>query len=352
MEKFFDEGQKLTQKSKYGEALKKFRRALNKAENADDELACRMALGDTCRMTGDFTEAVGHYEAAIILASDVDALALNDATVGLGLAKRALGFWKDSIKNLKKAETFYKKSKDEEGQAFTKWARAGALRIKGDIPEAYENFTEARKLFKALGDKSAEGYAMCGMGGTARVLGRYGKSMEHYKKANEVFKSLKDTFGTAYSHCGIGNAHRMKGEFDEAREQFVRASQLYSRIGDIVSYAYTLWSLAKTHMLTGHSVLAYKYVKEARSLFKKTCDPRGMIYCKLSVAEINSLRGNKVRAKALVDEALAEAKQWGFGVELCHAKALDAIISEASKVECYKKLGIKLSYNKLPMNIP
>ncbi len=352
MEKFFKEAERLRKLSKYGAALKKYRHALKKAVDEEDELACRMALGNTCRMTGDFNEAVGHYEAAVGLAGILDKEVANDASVGLALSKRALGYWKESIALLKKAEAFYNKNNDPEGAAFARWAKAGALRIKGDIPGAFDNFIEARKLFKTLGDKSGEGYCLCGMGGSARVLGRPARSLEHYKRANETFKELKDTFGIAYSHCGIGNALRMQGDFDEAREQFVRASQLYVRIGDVVSYAYTLWGLAKTHIMTGHSVLSYKYLKEARSLFKKTADPRGIIYCKLSIAEINAIRGNKVRAKALVDEAINEAKDWGFAVEGCHARALDSILDGGKPVECYKGLGLRLSYKTPPMNIP
>ncbi len=352
MEKFIQEAERLASASKYYEALKKYRRALNKAEGDEDELFCRMALGDTCRMTGDFIEAVAHYERAVKLASTIDKEASIDASVGLALSKRALGHWKESLALLKKADAFYKKNKDSEGLAFTLWAKAGALRIKGDIPQAYESFTEARKLFKTLGDISGEGYCLCGMGGTARVLGRPARSKEHYTKANLVFRDLKDTFGTAYSHCGLGNALRMQGEHDEAREQFIRASQLYVRIGDTVSYAYTLWSLAKTHVMTGYSVLAYKYLKEARSLFKKTADPRGIIYCKLSIAEINAIRGNKVRATTLIAEAVKEAKEWGFAVEGCHALAAGKLLAEGGPVECYKKLGIKHSYKSFPMNIP
>ena len=183
-------------------------------------------------------------------------------------------------------------------------------------------------------------------------MGRAARSMEHYTKANQVFRGLKDTFGTAYSHCGMGNALRMRGEHEEAREQFVRASQLYVRIGDTVSYAYTLWSLAKTHMMTGYSVLAYKYVKEARSLFKKTSDPRGIIYCKLSIAEMNSIKGNKARAKTLITEAVKEAKEWGFAVEGCHALAAEKLLDGAGPVECYRKLGLSLSFKSFPMNIP
>jgi tetratricopeptide (TPR) repeat protein len=353
VDELFRRARALAGRSKYAEARKLYRRALKKAGDEDDELACRLALGDTCRMTGDFTEASEHYVEAVSLADSAgEKETAHDARVGLALSRRALGYWKDSLSLLKRAGRFYSGRGDAEGEAFVLWATAGTLRIKGDIPTAYESFKDARKRFRKLGDASGEGYSLCGMGGTARVLGRFDRSLGHYTDANGMFRDLGDAFGTAYSHCGIGNALRMKEDYAAARENFVRASQLYNRIGDIVSYAYTLWSLGKTHMMGGNLVLAYKYTKDARRLFKKTGDPRGLIYAELSVAEINSLKGLKSRARALVREALGEASEWGFQVERCHAEVLGVLLEGAPEGSCYKRLGLKLPHKSIPVNIP
>jgi len=356
MREQFGKAQALARASKYRKALSSFRRALKKATESGERMECHMAIADTCRMTGDFEDAASHYREALSLMSR-SAPERTDASVGLALAQRALGYHAESIKALDKAILFYGKRDDPEGLAFARWAKAGALRIEGDIPAAIKEFGEARKMFKALKDRHATGYSLCGLGGTHRVKGEFDRSLDYYTEANELFLTLKDTFGIAYSHCGIGNACRMKGDQDLAREQFVRASTLYRRIGDIVSFSYTLWSLGETHMITGNMPLAEKYFKDAQRNFRQTKDPRGLIYCRLAIGETKLLLGTSAQKRAEARRYFTEARdmaaRWKFGVELCHAEALISFLEEGSTDNsCYKALGLKLSFDKVPFNIP
>jgi len=356
MREQFRKAQELAKASKYRKALNSFRRALKKASGRAEQIECHMAIADTCRMTGDFEEAVLHYKEAIKLMPP-KAPECTDASVGLALANRALGYHAEAIKALDKAMGYYQKCEDREGLAFATWAKAGSLRIKGDIPGALKHFREARKMFKSIGEWHAVGYSLCGLGGSSRVKGEFEKSLEFYREANELFSSLKDTFGIAYSHCGIGNALRMQGDHDQAREHFVRASTLYQRIGDIVSFSYTLWSLGKTHMITGNLPLAEKYFKDAQRNFRKTKDPRGLIYCRLAIGESKLMLGSSAQKRAEARRYFTEARdlasKWKFGVELCHSEALLSFIEEGrTDNSCYRKLGLRLSFDKVPFNIP
>jgi tetratricopeptide (TPR) repeat protein len=356
MRKQFIKAQALARSSKYKKALSSFRRALMKAQGPGEQIECHMAIADTCRMTGDFEDSVVHYKKAISLMPR-NAPERTDASVGLALANRALGYHAEAIKALDKAVSYYGKRDDREGLAFATWARAGALRVKGDIPGALKQFRDARGMFKALGDWPAVGYSLCGMGGASRVKGDFGKSLEYYREANELFASLKDTFGTAYSHCGIGNALRMEGDHERARNHFVRASELYQRIGDIVSFSYTLWSLGKTHMITGNLPLAEKYFKDAQRNFRKTRDPRGLIYCRLAIGESKLMLGSsaqrRAEARRYFTDAMDMAARWKFGIELCHSEALMSFLDEGrTDNSCYRALGLRLSFVSVPFNIP
>ncbi len=349
-------GQAFVKLSKYKKALAAFRRSLKHAADNEEMVECHMAIADTCRMTGDFEESSRNYKEALSLMSR-NAPERMDANVGLALSRRALGYHKDALKALDKALASYTKKEDQVGVAFATWARAGTLRIKGDIPSALKEFKASRKLFKALKDEPGVGYSLCGMGGTSRVKGDFDKSLEYYKEANELFRRLKDSFGTAYSHCGIGNALRMMGDYDDARDQFVSASSLYRRIGDIVSFSYTLWSLGKTHMLTGNLLLAEKYFKDAQRNFRITKDPRGLAYCRMGIGEGKLLMGNsaqrRVEARRYFTEARDICAEWEFGVELCHASALLSFLDDGQTDNSgYKALGLKLTYETVPFNIP
>jgi tetratricopeptide (TPR) repeat protein len=355
----FAEGQSLVKRSKYREALRVFKRTLKAAADEDERIESLMALADTARMTGDYNLAVDWYVGALEAmeqAADPDEVRAFDAMAGLALAKRAMGHWAAALAALAPAEAHYAETGDAEGMAFVTWARAGTLRIKGDIPEAVKGFTLARKLFAKLNDPSGVGYSDCGIGGTSRVLGDYKRSMKHYEQANEAFRAMRDSFGTAYSHCGLGNAMRMEGRYEDAREQFLRATTIYQRISDVVSYSYTLWSLGKTHAMLGNLGLAEKFYKDARTNFRRTRDPRGVVYCRLGLAELIALASpGKAASTAAAGaaRALREAEAWEFGVEAAHARVLlgwlrDGVVDNAP----YRALGLRLRYDSAPFNIP
>jgi hypothetical protein len=97
---------------------------------------------------------------------------------------------------------------------------------------------------------------------------------------------------------------------------------------------------------------AETYFKEAQGLFRKTKDPRGLIYCRLGFGELAMLRGKPKTAEQYFRKSIAEAKEYGFSVELCHASMLLSYLAGKKKTVCYNTLGIKAGYTEAPFNIP
>lgn len=360
----------LRQRSQYRQALLLYKRALKRGQrppavatatplkgvsdpSGKDRLECLLAIADTYRIIGEFGNAEKHYSRAVELAGKLkDVSSALDGKVGFGLSRRALGDWRAALRAFKLAEAAYRGLDDREGVAFCLWARAGALRIKGDIPGAIRTFKAALKAFTSLKHEQGIGYCLCGLGGTTRIKGLFKDSLGYYMKANKLFLRLRDTFGVAYSHCGIGNALRMQGEYEPARAHFRRAITLYRRIGDIVSYSYTLWSMGKTCMMLNKHSLAERYFRESMGLFKKTKDPRGVIYSRIGIAELRFLANRRSEARKAAQTALKEAGAHGFSVEKCHSRFLLSCIDGRADAGCYKRLGLRLGFKTVPINIP
>lgn len=346
----------LREKSLYRQALRNFEKALKgyiSLRDSNGIFSALLALGDTYRMTGNFDQAADRYAGAIDLARQLKSPVLvTDAMVGLGLSLRAQGDWKGALRNIETAHKIYIRKEDIEGIAFTLWAKAGTLRIKGSIPEAILTFREARKAFQSLKDRNGYGYCLCGLGGASRIAGRFKDSLKYYMAANGLFSGMKDTFGTAYSYCGIGNAHRMLGDYKTAFAYFGKATRLYEKIGDVVSYSYTLWGLATGHKMLGDYSKAVHYLDKAMTNFRKTKDPRGIIYCRLGFGEIALLTGDRAPAKRHIESALKESAAYGFAVERCYAETLAQMLSGKVDNSCYERLGLKLRFRSLPLNIP
>lgn len=363
--------EELREKSRYRQSMTLFKKGLaGYAKIHDDEgtYRCLLALGGLYRMVGDFDLASKNYEEAIDLArAAMSPVEVADAEVGLGLSLRAQGKWREAIRLIGKSGKIYEKQNDCHGIAFTLWAKAGALRIKGDIIEAIKTFKESYEAYRSMKDSQGTGYCLCGIGGASRIAGRFRDSLKFYVAANGIFSSSRDTFGRAYSYCGIGNAYRMLGDYKNAFTYFSKATRLYKKIGDKVSYAYTLWGLGTAYKMTGDYKKARSSFTKAKQFFKKTKDPRGLIYCELGSGEIALIEGKNSLAGKYLLSAMEGSTDYGFAVEKCYAETaisfMDSLSRRPGKVEkvsfqgktaetCYNRLGLRLRFQALPLNIP
>jgi tetratricopeptide (TPR) repeat protein len=363
--------EELREKSQYRQSLNLFKKGLAeyaKTHDREGTYQCLLALGGLYRMVGNFDLASENYTEAIDLARKAKSrIEVADAKTGLGLSLRAQGKWKKAIKLIGESQKIYEREYDSHGIAFTLWAKAGALRIKGDIIEAIKTFKESYEVFKSMKDSPGTGYCLCGIGGASRIAGRFSDSLKFYTAANRLFSSIKDTFGRAYSYCGIGNAYRMLGDYGNAFAYFSRAARLYKKMGDKVSYAYTLWGLGTAYKMTGDYKKARNSFTNAKHFFKRTKDPRGLIYCDLGFGEVALIEGKNSIAKKYLLKALEGSKDYGFAVEECYARTAYSFTNSTrhhrSKEEkggspgkhdntCYERLGLRLGFQALPLNIP
>ncbi|MCI4624997.1 MAG: tetratricopeptide repeat protein [Candidatus Magnetoovum sp. WYHC-5] len=319
----------LRQRSLYCEALTEYEWALNRLEkDTRGRLSCLIAIADTKRMTGDFVGASKTYTEAIDTAKRLALVqSYNDARLGLALARRALGLWREAFLHIRDVKQYYLSVGDNHGYAFTLWAEAGTLRVKGDIKACLETFKESAILFKSQKDRNAEAYCLCGLGGASRVAGNYRQSLDYYKCANAVFskggalphRGEVDRFGLAYSFCGIGNAYRMTAQYESAAQYFKKALYHYNIIGDIVSSAYTLWSYGMLCLLLGKLDAASKYFNDSMAFFLKTNDVRGQAYGFLGLCQLAYLSADTQNSYKLLKKALNITKKHSFLLEKCHA---------------------------------
>jgi tetratricopeptide (TPR) repeat protein len=355
-DKILCRAEKLRDRSAYIESLHLFKKALRgytRVHDKESMIHCMLSLGDTYRMTGDFDLAVTKYKEAIEVARQIKSpVKVADARIGLGLALRAQGRWREALRLILESKGIYLKSGDMEGVAFSLWAEAGALRIKGDIRGAIKTYKESYRFFKSVKDDTGIGYCLCGLGGASRVAGLFGDSLSYYKEANKLFSSTGDVFGKAYSYCGIGNAYRLKEDYKNAFTNFAKAIRLYRKMGDSVSYAYTLWGLSTAYKMTGDLRKAHDYLADSMQLFKRTKDPRGVCYCLLGLGEIALLRGKNAVARRQISTAGEKATKNNFSIEKCYVDTMLALMDGKIDNTCYNELGLKIRFQGLPLNIP
>jgi tetratricopeptide (TPR) repeat protein len=352
MNSLFQKAERARERSQFEKARWLYQTILkNRHVPGAEKAEALLGLADVERIRGFFPEALKHYQQASRLLKGLDPDAVVDAQVGWALAARASGQPQPALRELRKALALYQKQKDQEGEAFVRWALGGTLRIAGDMKNGLRELLHALRLFKKLKNAEGTAYTCCALGGIYRMLGHYPESGRYYREANRRMRQRGDTFGIAYSYCGLGNVERMAGRFKSALPFYRKAEKLYGKIGDRVSYAYTLWSLGTTYKMLGQYTQAHWAFYKADNLFQKTGDSRGRIYALLGFAEVEWLKyyptkGNSIwkKAKAIVDKS-------DYVWEKLHVEALKngAVKNFSSR---YHKAGSRFYPTSLPVNWP
>ena len=62
--------------------------------------------------------------------------------------------------------------------------------------------------------------------------------------------------------------------------------------------------------------------------------------------------GIEIKSQKEIESAFTESMDHGFRVEACHSKNLLSFMNRKRNVRCYNRLGLKLRFQGLPLNIP
>jgi tetratricopeptide (TPR) repeat protein len=379
----FEKAEKARAHSQFETARKTYQALLRSSLDKEEKAEALLGLADVERIRGYFPEALKHYRQAGQLFKTIDPTAQLDAQVGWALSARASGQPWPALKELSKALIQYRKHKDQQGEAFTRWALGGTWRIAGDMKKGLKELLLARALYKKIKDAEGYSYVCCALGGIYRMLGQYDLSGRYYREANQRMRQRKDTFGIAYSYCGLGNVQRMAGRFKQALPFYQKAEKLYGTIGDRVSYAYTLWSIGTTYKMLGRYEDAAKFFFKADKLFIETGDTRGRIYIRQGLGEVRTLLPLDSKIKAVIvaydNDKKNQISTKGFVWENLHEQFLisyllheitkqlygysknkenDGILKKGNfyiskKIKLlYKKAGSKFYPKSIPVNWP
>ena len=106
----------LRARSKYSEAvvtLKKALKSFSIAGNNEGVLLSSLSIADNLRMLGKFRNAIRYYHIAFEISKEMrDRKSQADSITGTGLSLRAMGLWKESLKNFRSSLEIYESTDD------------------------------------------------------------------------------------------------------------------------------------------------------------------------------------------------------------------------------------------------
>jgi len=280
----FEEGQRLQQEGyeaqsahKHREAIDRFTRALELAENDSQRAALHVLRGNSCYSISQYDEAQTDYEKTLKLAERISpvqdaAEARAAALSGLGLVCSERGDLEKAEEHHKQALDIHRKIGDRQSEAATLDNLGTVYGRRGALDQAEECFKQALAIDKEIGSSLGEATVLGNLGIVYRRRGEMQKAEKHHKKALKIAREIGNRLGEANHLGNLGIVYGQRngpGDLDKAEKHFKQALEIAGKIGYRLGEAADLANLGNVYRQRGDLSKAREYLQQAQTIYQK-----------------------------------------------------------------------------------
>jgi tetratricopeptide (TPR) repeat protein len=297
-----------------GDAMRKFKEALEIRQEIGDKRGAAMLLTDIAAIhdvQGRSEEAVSTYQQALTIAKEAD----DKRTVGIVLINLGVyyldrGRHDEALASLKAALPIERDLGDDERQALCLSNIGTTYYAKGEYEEARTYLERALEIREKSKIAAAISLTLSNLGGVSTILGDYDRAQKQYVRAVDLSRGADDGRGEAIASLGLGVLYALQGRYGAALEADDQALKKWreskERSSEVVQ---TLSEYGLALSMVGRFDDGKKHLDEAMQVAK------GLKSENLTAQTLNYqgdsayYRGDVKTARALFEQALQTAKR-------------------------------------------
>ncbi|RKZ17248.1 hypothetical protein DRQ50_05200 [bacterium] len=228
------------------------------------ELGARQRLAFNLMMSGNYSEAVSHYDTCLEIIDRRDSPhIINWVLAGLALTHHKLG-------NLDRAEHYYRRAMDQN---------------------------------EIFGDRMSMAWCRLSLGLLDVLRGDYSSALAHNHAALKISIDLADTAGIGEAHSSLADVHFRLGDWDTALAEYEQAVAIARQhdLEELLRAAIT--GLASLGRAAGRPDLVQEYCETALDIARRWQDSTAQIWALTELAEQNLAMDDIEAARIHLDEA-------------------------------------------------
>lgn len=351
-EQLFIDGERLSARSAYAEAIVKYEEALRLLASADDSYAsatilyklgrAHYALGDKEKSSDHFRRSMALYQTAgswdeifkdlrplyALMGgpqktSDYLSGALPlvralknqrlEAILLTSLAKVSedLGQPGQALDHTQQALELFRITGKRGAEIFTLTEISDADLTLEEKRKAVDYLNQALLLANGASDRALEASLLTGIGYIYASIDEHQKSLQYFQRSLPVWRAIKDKSGEAYTLEFIGSIYFMLGENQLARDYFEQAITVFRQTSDLRAEAYAVSSLGIVASRSGDINKAEECFEKALKVFRDAGERNGESIVLSYLAEISWNRGDRLRAQQNYEASLSISRSIG-----------------------------------------
>jgi len=292
------------------ETLNKFDYTLQIRQN---EIELLSNLGNTCKMLGDWDQALEYYRNVPKLAENLQ----NKINDEIKAKKKSKEIIPSNWIPLKLADTY--------------WNLAELMRFKSDWEHAEKNYKKSLMISQEVDDYHGIALAECGRGYIFWRKGEFPKALEHYDICIDFATKINDLPVIAVSYIDIGNIYNYTSEWEKAIAYYKESIEHLEKIGWLHEMGRAFNGLGEVYLKQEHWSESIENFEKCEEISKKIGDSYQRGWALFNAAECYA-KMNQLD-KALDDCKLAE-------------EILTRLDDRVGLGQVYKNFGIIYNFEK------
>jgi len=268
---------------------------------------------------GHYLQASGHYSEALIIHSRAreaagrtgDRAAEGGAMNSLGIVHRSQGDYRQAAGYLEQALVLFRQAGDRAGQARALSNLGNLYCRQGQYKRAADSLQDALAIFRDIDDSLGEALALDSLGAICQLEGRYELAGGHLSRALALHRLIGDLNGEAYALHNLGIVYQRQGSHRDAADSLQQALALFRQSSDRSGEAAALVNLGAVNLGQQRLSQADLNMREALALAREIGDRSGEADAQNGLGDIALANGQPLQARISHSAALGVALQIG-----------------------------------------
>ncbi len=296
------------------EAVALFMRALQclREDDALERMNVFDQLGQVNQVSGDYSDALGHFSEMLRLAWLIDdQLQGGRAYNEMGACFRALGEYELALEHFKNAMALFRRVEHLGGLAQCANDIGRVHRVRGDLDLAEGRFREALRLAEYIGDDHARARSLQHLGNVYTERGDFKKAVATMRESLTLARAVGDERIVCQVLMSNGVVCAQRGDHDDAVALWTEALAKAQLLGDATTEGMLLNNLGEVQLLNHDLEGAQAHLDRAIMLFERTGIRRGLAEAQRNLSAVCLLQGDTATALEHGLRALEEAEEVG-----------------------------------------